>query len=1666
MDWFFQCFRKKHGGVIYACSEEQQALPVPRACNAQQRTASQQNAFIEQDHVGEALLVTMNAEVEDVGQNEGPAVASLEEARQLIRVLNTRLRELEGSAAAESLLQSTIASLPADKAGQTLSPAHHKTGNDMGKIMESDQIIDADGDRRANEDPHHREPHTFRVYEKKELIDTLRSRDKPAAAVLLQAVCEEDLPNVSPALLLDVDPAVGEAVAGAPELMASIHSGRSVADLACMEHLPPYLRLRLYMVQASAARPILAHANTAARTLFEARSDRQLQWVLEAQVQQDAMLAMLLQEILDELLTAPVSRCSGPLDPTCSESDGAMTLHSLSHFANTNNPKVFPFVPVTMRGCGYRKTSGEVVPCVLMEFAPDSNQGAFLEHLQRDYTMMGRMSSIVTLFTLKGDVLHQNAGSIAYFGYQRSGSSRKRTSAHNASARPIKRPGGLMAALHGSFMAGSGVDERPVLTQLFQLAPPDTLEGMLESMVQGGVWRSILPVPPSLATMSRPLAPLVNANAPSYSSVPVEPESLFTADTNAFMAVDAGRVSASLGNVQRSMMSHYGKADPSEGSFALGKSRSPGSRALNVVPEQSQEVQHVSSAARTARLGVLSTSGQAEKQMAALVRMDGTAEVLPGPATNGSSPRVSMRTARAVRRSTTYSAIPTPPVPGAAAAEGGSNSFTACGTGNSAMSTGGTGARLARMRRRSLFPMGMDGSIGYALCQSTWGLLGGSAAAFEVSRNSGRIPNSECEQGAAGPAQNGTQTFHRRSAVAALEAHAAAAAAASSRLGSAREGVASGAPSGAVQLQADTNSNTLLSLPPSQSQSQAFPLEPSQNPPWQIRSSQVQAAFQSQASTMSQHTGTQPQAPLVPPPGWLLQDLNCSPSSESPGFQSLHMEMRMRSLLPVMEAQRSLTDEQQQQQLQACPSIPGQLLTGGADGMVEAVGSATSPCQVILPTPSATSASSLVSPQVSVYQHGDYSIGNATSGSLRQNAAGAVLAAAFANPSRQASFYPPAPSSATQMQLQRARSSSMMSNPQGPSSLGAGVSSSPNNVAVLGAPTNSGSGARAVRRKPMRQSERRIPNLLPAKQSSLSQVQALQPSPLQPQPQPPLPLPMPSLSSQACKSATSFSFGSKTHNRPLVRMMSFLNAAPQTQGHMASMSQPCHGFLPYHGAPAEGLSRIGSGRHGGAEGAQGGLASAGLPRYGSPNSLNPNQVSGAASRRPPSALPRCSSLLPSPSDPEGPSALSLTPKRGLPQELVLAPPPVADGDDGRLYHEITATPFLDPVSKAQVVMIVQTDVTARVRLERRLAEVMAAEHKLLENIFPRHVLEHIATSAAVDTSSFSQFNLSMLNAMPDPTKTATDHEQVTILFADIVGFTSMCKEVPAKTVMKFLNDLYTRFDTLLDIYGVYKVETIGDCYMVAGGLISKDADGFAAVRKGSTDNLQAWRVLSFAKAMLRDAQKVLLPTTHEPVKMRVGIHTGPVVSGIVGTRMPRFCLFGDTINTASRMESTCPYGRIQVSATTHALVPGEKWEPTGGVQVKGKGMMDTYLLRWSPSDVVSAALMSASMSVPGPAEGSHGRKHTRAGAVPAGNIPVPCGNGGHGGGGGDGGGGGVGGAEGEVASVDATFGILERERRGSGKVPVAGGGGGAAREPQFRPGSSDSNPTFLFNTMC
>ncbi|GLI68220.1 hypothetical protein VaNZ11_012566 [Volvox africanus] len=375
---------------------------------------------------------------------------------------------------------------------------------------------------------------------------------------------------------------------------------------------------------------------------------------------------------------------------------------------------------------------------------------------------------------------------------------------------------------------------------------------------------------------------------------------------------------------------------------------------------------------------------------------------------------------------------------------------------------------------------------------------------------------------------------------------------------------------------------------------------------------------------------------------------------------------------------------------------------------------------------------------------------------------------------------------------------------------------------------------------------------------------------------------------------------------------------------------------------------------------------------------------------------------PSPTSPSGMYGFccSLLEPPGDPQPTDLQSPQhplgTAQRWKGECWHEVWVMPAKSPLTGESIIIITQIDVTAKVIAERHLAMVMETEHRLVEQLFPRHILQCITedwtaagtaaemeAAAAVEgqtplapagdaavrrQSNFGPQEQQLWGserwqpAIRNCTALATSHSEVTLLFADIKGFTPMCKEVEPRQTMTLLNELYSRYDALLDKYGVYKVETIGDCYFVAGGLMREDEDGMTAVcdRSSKGDPLHAERVLAFAKAMLMAARQVLMPTSGQPVEVRVGLHTGPVVSGVVGTRMPRFCLFGDTVNTASRMESTGVPGAIHASEATFRRLPRTEqaeWKPTGGIQVKGKGLMQTYL--WMASAAEGSLLESA-----------------------------------------------------------------------------------------------------------
>eukprot|EP01025_Chloroclados_australasicus_P063169 TRINITY_DN83387_c0_g1_i1.p2 TRINITY_DN83387_c0_g1~~TRINITY_DN83387_c0_g1_i1.p2 ORF type:complete len:156 (-),score=13.89 TRINITY_DN83387_c0_g1_i1:42-509(-) len=151
----------------------------------------------------------------------------------------------------------------------------------------------------------------------------------------------------------------------------------------------------------------------------------------------------------------------------------------------------------------------------------------------------------------------------------------------------------------------------------------------------------------------------------------------------------------------------------------------------------------------------------------------------------------------------------------------------------------------------------------------------------------------------------------------------------------------------------------------------------------------------------------------------------------------------------------------------------------------------------------------------------------------------------------------------------------------------------------------------------------------------------------------------------------------------------------------------------------------------------------------------------------------------------------------------------------------------------------------------------------------------------------------------DVQELATEHKEVTILFCDVQGFSEMCQTKPCQDLMFFLNRIYSAFDELVELFGVYKVETVGDKYMVAAGIITtiEEPDGTFKYQVNTVDPCHAHRALGFARALLVTAEN-LSKESDIPVNIRIGGHTGPVVSGVVGTKMPRFWLFGDTVNTA------------------------------------------------------------------------------------------------------------------------------------------------------------------------
>ena len=198
----------------------------------------------------------------------------------------------------------------------------------------------------------------------------------------------------------------------------------------------------------------------------------------------------------------------------------------------------------------------------------------------------------------------------------------------------------------------------------------------------------------------------------------------------------------------------------------------------------------------------------------------------------------------------------------------------------------------------------------------------------------------------------------------------------------------------------------------------------------------------------------------------------------------------------------------------------------------------------------------------------------------------------------------------------------------------------------------------------------------------------------------------------------------------------------------------------------------------------------------------------------------------------------------------------------------------------------------------------------------------------------------LLNILPAPVaarlkqhpEIIADHfEDVSILFVDIVDFTPLATHMPPTEMVQLLNNVFSAFDALVDQHGLEKIKTSGDAYMVAGGLPLPRRDHIEAVANMALD------ILACASQFVR--------VDGEPFQVRLGIHTGPVVAGVIGTKKFIYDLWGDTVNTASRMESHGLPGKIQVTQAVYTcLRESYRFELRGEIPIKGKGSMLTYWL--------------------------------------------------------------------------------------------------------------------------
>ncbi|MEG4574348.1 adenylate/guanylate cyclase domain-containing protein [Microcoleus sp. N3A4] len=251
---------------------------------------------------------------------------------------------------------------------------------------------------------------------------------------------------------------------------------------------------------------------------------------------------------------------------------------------------------------------------------------------------------------------------------------------------------------------------------------------------------------------------------------------------------------------------------------------------------------------------------------------------------------------------------------------------------------------------------------------------------------------------------------------------------------------------------------------------------------------------------------------------------------------------------------------------------------------------------------------------------------------------------------------------------------------------------------------------------------------------------------------------------------------------------------------------------------------------------------------------------------------------------------------------------------GMLWTLIPVTYMLTALSRTA-----QIEKLARERI-RQAEQLQAAYQQLeLEQAKSEQLLLNVLPAAIALRLKDNEHNI------------AESFGEVTVMFADIVGFTELSSRISATAVVEVLNDIFSAFDHLADRHGLEKIKTIGDAYMVVGGLPTPRKDHAEAVANMAIDMLHEIRLLSLEHS--------------EPFSIRIGISSGPVVAGVIGLKKFIYDLWGNTVNIASRMESHGITGCIQVTAETYEILKDKySFQKRGAIQVKGKGYMVTYLL--------------------------------------------------------------------------------------------------------------------------